>query len=87
VFDRFSEILSKARSNKSANKPDTELNEFESVRSFIQVYCNMSLKSSRYSMNTDAKAKRTKPLKSALKARKQLRNGKLHGDVSFMFTP
>ncbi|KAG1861252.1 non-SMC mitotic condensation complex subunit 1-domain-containing protein [Suillus subluteus] len=73
VFDRFSEILSKARSNKSANKPDTELNEFES--------------SSRYSMNTDAKAKRTKPLKSALKARKQLRNGKLHDDVSFMSTP
>ncbi|KAG2072264.1 hypothetical protein BDR04DRAFT_1134704, partial [Suillus decipiens] len=31
VFDRFSEILSKARSNKSANKPDTELNEFESI--------------------------------------------------------
>ncbi|KAG0695301.1 non-SMC mitotic condensation complex subunit 1-domain-containing protein [Suillus ampliporus] len=31
VFDRFSEILTKARSNKSANKPDTELNEFESI--------------------------------------------------------
>lgn len=31
VYDRFSEILSKARSNKSANKPDTELNEFESI--------------------------------------------------------
>lgn len=34
VFERFSEILTKARSNKSANKPDTELNEFESVRPF-----------------------------------------------------
>ncbi|KIK92248.1 hypothetical protein PAXRUDRAFT_830137 [Paxillus rubicundulus Ve08.2h10] len=31
VFDRFTEILTKARSNKSANKPDTELNEFESI--------------------------------------------------------
>ncbi|KAF9225678.1 hypothetical protein BS17DRAFT_750004 [Gyrodon lividus] len=31
VFDRFSDILTKARSNKSANKPDTELNEFESI--------------------------------------------------------
>jgi len=31
VFDRFSEILSKARSNKSANKPDSELKEFENI--------------------------------------------------------
>ncbi|KAG2156915.1 non-SMC mitotic condensation complex subunit 1-domain-containing protein [Suillus bovinus] len=31
VFDKFSDILTKARSNKSANKPDTELNEFESI--------------------------------------------------------
>jgi hypothetical protein len=32
VFKRFAEILSKARSNKQANKPDAELNEFETVR-------------------------------------------------------
>ncbi|KAI0641280.1 non-SMC mitotic condensation complex subunit 1-domain-containing protein [Trametes meyenii] len=32
VYARFQEILTKARSNKSANKPDAELNEFESVR-------------------------------------------------------
>ena len=32
VFARFQEILLKARSNKSPNKPETELNEFESVR-------------------------------------------------------
>ncbi|KAG6333782.1 hypothetical protein ID866_5308 [Astraeus odoratus] len=31
VYDRFSDILNKARSNKSANKPDTELDEFESI--------------------------------------------------------
>ncbi|KII87644.1 hypothetical protein PLICRDRAFT_643063 [Plicaturopsis crispa FD-325 SS-3] len=31
VFARFSEILAKARSNKSANKPDSELNEFEAI--------------------------------------------------------
>ncbi|KAL0945257.1 hypothetical protein HGRIS_000767 [Hohenbuehelia grisea] len=31
VYARFSEILQKARSNKSANKPDTELNEFEQI--------------------------------------------------------
>ncbi|KAH7930002.1 hypothetical protein BV22DRAFT_1028970 [Leucogyrophana mollusca] len=31
VFDRFTEILAKARSNKSANKPDSELNEFEGI--------------------------------------------------------
>ncbi len=31
VYARFQEILTKARSNKSANKPDAELNEFESV--------------------------------------------------------
>ncbi|KAI0667334.1 non-SMC mitotic condensation complex subunit 1-domain-containing protein [Trametes maxima] len=31
VYARFQEILTKARSNKSANKPDAELNEFESI--------------------------------------------------------
>ncbi|KAH9939915.1 non-SMC mitotic condensation complex subunit 1-domain-containing protein [Amylocystis lapponica] len=31
VFGRFQEILTKARSNKSANKPDAELNEFENI--------------------------------------------------------
>ncbi|KAJ8481937.1 hypothetical protein ONZ45_g15130 [Pleurotus djamor] len=31
VSERFVEILQKARLNKSANKPDTELNEFESM--------------------------------------------------------
>lgn len=36
VFERFTEILAKARANKSANKPDTELNEFEAV-SFVWV--------------------------------------------------
>lgn len=36
VFKRFAEILSKARSNKQANKPDAELNEFETVRPFVR---------------------------------------------------
>ena len=31
VYARFQEILAKARSNKSPNKPETELNEFETV--------------------------------------------------------
>ncbi|KAJ7650604.1 non-SMC mitotic condensation complex subunit 1-domain-containing protein [Roridomyces roridus] len=31
VYERFSEILNKARQNKSANKPDTELAEFEQI--------------------------------------------------------
>ncbi|KAI0063924.1 hypothetical protein BV25DRAFT_1906937 [Artomyces pyxidatus] len=31
VYNRFQEILAKARSNKSANKPDNELNEFEKI--------------------------------------------------------
>ncbi|KAH9836066.1 non-SMC mitotic condensation complex subunit 1-domain-containing protein [Rhodofomes roseus] len=31
VFSRFQEILTKARANKSANKPDAELNEFENI--------------------------------------------------------
>ncbi|KAI9508585.1 non-SMC mitotic condensation complex subunit 1-domain-containing protein [Russula earlei] len=31
VFARFQEILVKARSNKTANKPDSELNEFETI--------------------------------------------------------
>jgi condensin complex subunit 1 len=31
VFARFQDILVKARANKSVNKPDAELNEFESV--------------------------------------------------------
>ncbi|KAG8973254.1 Condensin complex subunit [Tulasnella sp. 425] len=31
VFTRFSEILAKARSNKSSNKPDSELKEFETI--------------------------------------------------------
>ena len=35
MFGHFSEMLTKARSNKSANKPDTELNEFESVGRFF----------------------------------------------------
>ncbi|GFZ43762.1 hypothetical protein JCM24511_01482 [Saitozyma sp. JCM 24511] len=32
VFRRFSEILAKARSNKTSNKPETELKEFEAVQ-------------------------------------------------------
>lgn len=35
VFAHFAEMLTKARSNKSANKPDTELNEFESVSRLV----------------------------------------------------
>ncbi|KAG6377328.1 non-SMC mitotic condensation complex subunit 1-domain-containing protein [Boletus reticuloceps] len=31
VFEYFGEILSKARSNKGANKPDSDLNEFQSI--------------------------------------------------------
>ncbi|KAF9536741.1 hypothetical protein CPC08DRAFT_771461 [Agrocybe pediades] len=31
VFERFTEILAKARSNKSKDKPDSELNEFEKI--------------------------------------------------------
>ncbi|KAJ6612245.1 non-SMC mitotic condensation complex subunit 1-domain-containing protein [Mycena sp. CBHHK59/15] len=31
VFERFTEILNKARQNKSPNKPDTELAEFEQI--------------------------------------------------------
>ncbi|KAJ6448906.1 non-SMC mitotic condensation complex subunit 1-domain-containing protein [Mycena sanguinolenta] len=31
VFERFTEILNKARQNKSPNKPDTELAEFETI--------------------------------------------------------
>lgn len=31
VFKRFSEILAKARANKSAGKPETELKEFENI--------------------------------------------------------
>ncbi|KAI5117543.1 hypothetical protein M0805_004372 [Coniferiporia weirii] len=31
VFSRFSEILAKARASKSANKPDSELKEFEGI--------------------------------------------------------
>lgn len=31
VFKRFAEILTKARGNKQANKPDAELNEFEAI--------------------------------------------------------
>ncbi|KAH9478251.1 Condensin complex subunit 1 [Psilocybe cubensis] len=31
VFERFTEILAKARANKSKDKPDSELNEFEKI--------------------------------------------------------
>jgi len=31
VFNRFNEILTKARANKSSNKPDSELKEFEII--------------------------------------------------------
>ncbi|KAF8888609.1 non-SMC mitotic condensation complex subunit 1-domain-containing protein [Infundibulicybe gibba] len=31
VFERFTEILAKARQNKSKDKPDSELNEFEQI--------------------------------------------------------
>ncbi|EIW67908.1 hypothetical protein TREMEDRAFT_32861 [Tremella mesenterica DSM 1558] len=34
VFRRFTEILAKARANKNANKPETELKEFEAVSNF-----------------------------------------------------
>jgi condensin complex subunit 1 len=38
VFARFQEILGKARANKSANKPDAELNEFEAVNYFVTMH-------------------------------------------------
>jgi len=81
VYERFSEILSKARSNKSANKPDTELNEFESVRMLPDHLGMWFSQSCRSWMNTDVKAQKTKPLRSALKASKQRRNGKPRDDV------
>jgi len=31
VYERFTEILTKARTNKSKDKPDSELNEFEQI--------------------------------------------------------
>ena len=44
VFLRFQEILTKARANKSPNKPDAELNEFEKVSSFgCVLFCSMSI--------------------------------------------
>ncbi|KAG8832801.1 Condensin complex subunit [Serendipita sp. 399] len=33
VYERFTEILQKARTNKSANKPDSEMKEFEKILS------------------------------------------------------
>lgn len=36
-------------------------------------------------MNTDAKAQKTKPLRSASKASKQLRNGKPRDDVGYLY--
>jgi len=39
VFAKFQEILGKARANKSANKPDAELNEFEAVSCFVTIRC------------------------------------------------
>jgi hypothetical protein len=35
-------------------------------------------------MNTDAKARKTKPLRSAFKARKLLQNGKPRDDVGYL---
>src|SRR5258705_123042 len=72
-----------ARANKSKDKPDADLDEFEKVkRHQFHGTNNLFTCVPRFSKNTDCKDRKTKHSRSVLKARKPLqRNGQL-GKVS-----
>ena len=85
VFGHFAEILSKARSNKSANKPDTELNEFESVGAVVlwaAFLFSCGGGSLRYSMNIGVRVRKTKRLRGASRGKRRLPRRRRRGGVS-----
>lgn len=79
----------KARANKSKDKPDVELNEFEKV--WPQPSPNscflFDLQYHRSLKNTELKGRKTKPLKSVWRGRKQLPRKKQQRpkDASFFY--
>ena len=90
MFKYFTEILTKARSNKSANKPDTELNEFELVGAvffffffFEGVICSRG-EWVRFSKNINVKARTTKRLRNGSRERRRLPRRRRRGDVSVL---
>ncbi|KAB5590206.1 Condensin complex subunit 1 [Ceratobasidium theobromae] len=75
VFQRFNEILVKARSNKSPNKPDTELNEFEAI---LQEHKDKAEQDNELAKRTEhnvAVAQKRAVRKSARKKRKSMHDG------------
>ena len=92
VFKHFAEILTKARSNKSANKPDTELNEFESVGTpFVVVvsrgWRRVAHRRDRFSRNIDGRARKIRRLRSVSRGRRRLRRRRRRGGVSTLLPP
>ncbi|KAG8878535.1 Condensin complex subunit [Tulasnella sp. 332] len=69
VFTRFSEILTKARSNKSANKPDSELKEFETI---LQEYKEKGEEDQALEKNVKKKADQAKK-RASKRSRRQLK--------------
>ncbi len=80
-------VATQARQNKSANKPDAELNNFEAVRSCSMLPVARSLtRSCRSSPRTVAKVRMTKSSRSALrKGRRPPRSGR-RDEVRFSFS-
>jgi hypothetical protein len=83
------DVSMQARSNKSANKPDTELNEFEGVShgsQFSQGRVDETFPS-RFSRNIDAGARTISSSRNALKARRLPLRNERHGDVRQRHAP
>ncbi len=81
--------LVQARTNKSTNKPDTELDEFEKVFKCFRSFSQLSnRKGFRYWRNTNYKGKRIRLWRSALRVRKQPpRRGRPGRSVGFPLFP
>lgn len=75
VFQRFNDILVKARSNKSPNKPDTELNEFEAILLEHKDKGEQDNELARRTEHNVAAAQKRATRKSARKRRKSTHDG------------
>ena len=90
IFNTLKKKKKQARSNKAANKPDSELNEFESVRLFCSVFffdmylCIYVIY--RFWRRAGGKARRTRRSRSAWKARRQRPRNARRGGVRVYYS-
>lgn len=84
VYARFQEILTKARSNKSPNKPDAELNEFETVSGFWgpSAISDVLTWFHRYWTTTDGKVRKIRRSRREWRVRRRRLRSAPHDDVS-----